>query len=84
MRHTCAMNGLQATHDIRKVALWLGHASQQTTEIYLHADPVERLETLGAMVPPMLRPGTFQPLDKLIAMLKGQDYAQLEHSQRKE
>jgi len=78
------MNILQATHDIRKVALWLGHASQQTTEIYLHADPVEKLEILGAMVPPMLKPGTFRPPDKLIAMLKGQDYAQLEGSNRKQ
>ena len=31
LRHTCAMTILQATHDIRKVALWLGHASVQTS-----------------------------------------------------
>jgi site-specific recombinase XerD len=84
MRHTCAMNVLQATHDIRKVALWLGHTSQQTTEIYLHADPVEKLETLDAMVPPMLRPGSFRPPDKLIAMLKRHDYAQLQPTQNQE
>jgi site-specific recombinase XerD len=32
LRHSCAMHTLQATGDIRKVALWLGHASIQTTE----------------------------------------------------
>lgn len=75
LRHTCAMNILQATGDIRKVALWLGHASTQTTEIYLQADPSQKLEALNSMTPPMLRPGKFKPSDKLIAMLKGHDYA---------
>ena len=30
---------LQATRDIRKVALWLGHADIRTTEVYLRMDP---------------------------------------------
>jgi site-specific recombinase XerD len=34
LRHTCAMTILQATKDLRKVSLWLGHSSVQTTEIY--------------------------------------------------
>lgn len=71
LRHTCAVNVLRATGDIRKVALWLGHASTQTAEIYVQADPTDRLETLAALVPPMLRPGKFRPPDRLIAMLKG-------------
>jgi len=33
LRHTCAMHTLEATQDIRKVALWLGHATVQTTEV---------------------------------------------------
>ena len=38
LRHTCAIHILQATQDIRKVSLWLGHASlQSTAEIYLLA-----------------------------------------------
>jgi len=41
LRHSCAMHILQATGDIRKVSLWLGHASIQSTEIYLRADPTE-------------------------------------------
>lgn len=48
LRHSCAMHVLQATHDIRKVALWLGHASLQSTEAYLRADPSEKLEAPNA------------------------------------
>lgn len=69
LRHTCAMHMLQATHDIRKVALWLGHASIQSTEIYLRADATEKLEMLDALPPLGIRPGKFRPPDKLIAML---------------
>ena len=75
MRHTCAMSILQATGDIRKVALWLGHSSQRTTEIYLQADPTEKLAALDAMQLPSLRPGIFEPPDQLIAMLTGDDRA---------
>ena len=69
LRHTCAMHTLQATRDVRKVSLWLGHASLQSTEIYLRADPTEKLEALAAMAPPMLRRGHFRAPDKLMAML---------------
>ena len=70
LRHTCAMTTLQATRDIRKVALWLGHASTQTSEVYLRADPVDKLETLEAVIPPSLRKGSFTPPDKLMDLLK--------------
>jgi integrase/recombinase XerD len=69
LRHTCAMHTLQATRDVRKVSLWLGHASLQSTEVYLRADPTEKLEALAAMTPPMLEPGRFRAPDKLLAML---------------
>jgi integrase/recombinase XerD len=70
MRHSCAMHILQATGDIRKVALWLGHASLQSTEVYLRADPAEKLETMASLAPPALRRGHFRPPDKLLAMLR--------------
>lgn len=70
LRHTCAMVVLQATHDIRKVSLWLGHSSLATTDIYTRADPTEKLEAIDSIVPPYLRRGSFRPPDKLIAMLK--------------
>lgn len=71
LRHTCALNILRATGDIRKVALWLGHSSIETAEIYVGADPTARLETLAKVTSPMLRPGKFRPPDRLIALLKG-------------
>jgi site-specific recombinase XerD len=70
LRHTCALNMLQATRDLRKVSLWLGHASTQTTDIYLQSDPTEKLEALAAMKQPALRPGKFRPPDRLIASLR--------------
>lgn len=70
LRHTCAMHTLEATHDIRKVALWLGHASVQTTEIYVRADPTEKLEAIEAVLPPSLRRGRFRAPDKLLASLR--------------
>jgi len=71
LRHTCAMFVLQATQDIRKVSLWLGHSNLITTEVYVRADPTEKLEAIEAVVPPSLRKGKFRPPDKLLALLKG-------------
>ena len=70
LRHTCAMHTLQATHDVRKVSLWLGHASVKSTEIYLRADPTGKLEALEAGVAPTLRRGQFKAPDRLLAMLR--------------
>jgi integrase/recombinase XerD len=70
LRHTCAMHILQATGDIRKVSLWLGHASIQSTEIYLRADPTEKLDALAMGIPPTLKRGKFNVPDKLMAMFK--------------
>src|SRR6202035_5440172 len=70
LRHTCAMIILQATQDIRKVSLWLGHATLTTTEIYTRGDPTEKLDAIEAIVPPHLRKGVFRPPDKLIALLR--------------
>jgi integrase/recombinase XerD len=70
LRHTAAMLILQATGDIRKVSLWLGHADIQTTEVYLRADPTEKLEAISALVPPTLKRGRFRPPDQLIASLR--------------
>jgi integrase/recombinase XerD len=70
LRHSCAMHTLAATGDIRKVSLWLGHASLQSTEGYLRADPAEKLAILTAHAAPGVKPGRFKPpSDKLLAML---------------
>jgi integrase/recombinase XerD len=69
LRHSCAVLMLQATGDIRKVALWLGHADIRTTEVYLRLDPSQKLEAVEAMLPPALRRGRFKAPDALIASL---------------
>ena len=69
LRHTCALTVLQATKDLRKVSLWLGHAHMQTTEIYTRADPTVKLEALESVMPPKLRSGRFKATDTLIASL---------------
>ena len=70
LRHTCAVVTLKATRDMRKVALWLGHSSIQSTEIYTRVDPSEKLEAIEALTPPVLRRGRFRPPDKLLQLLK--------------
>lgn len=70
LRHTCAMTILQATNDLRKVSLWLGHNDMGTTEVYVRADPSEKLEAVEAITPQKLRRGRFEPTDKLLALLK--------------
>jgi site-specific recombinase XerD len=70
LRHTCALTVLQATKDLRKVSLWLGHANMQTTEIYTRVDPSVKLEALESFVPPKLRSGRFKATDELIAALE--------------
>jgi len=46
LRHTCAMIVLSGHADIRKVSLWLGHSQLTTTEMYVRADPSEKLEAM--------------------------------------
>ena len=77
LRHTCAIHILQATHDVRKVSLWLGHASMQSTEVYLRVDPSEKLAALNAGMAPALKKGRFTAPDKLLEMLKAKQGAQL-------
>jgi site-specific recombinase XerD len=71
LRHACAMLMLQATGDLRKVSLWLGHAQMQTTEIYLRMDPTEKIDAIEKVTPPSLKRGRFTVPDKLIAELQG-------------
>ena len=72
LRHASAMLVLQATGDIRKVSLRLGHANLRTTEIYLRADPTEKLDAIESVLPLTLRRGQFRSPDKLIASLRGE------------
>jgi integrase/recombinase XerD len=70
LRHTCAIHTLEATGDIRRVALWLGHSSVLSTEIYLRVDPAQKLDILEAGTPPQIKKGKFTGVsDRLLAML---------------
>jgi integrase/recombinase XerD len=69
LRHSCAITMLEATKDIRKVALWLGHADMRTTEIYLRVDPSEKLEAIETLLPLGLRRGRFKTPDALVTSL---------------
>ena len=72
IRHSTAMTILDATGDIRKVSIWLGHADLKTTEVYLRASPAEKLKALEASTPPSIRPGSFPGVqDSLMALLGG-------------
>jgi site-specific recombinase XerD len=78
LRHTCALTVLQATNDLRKVSLWLGHANMQTTEMYTRADSSVKLEVLESVVAPKLRSGRFKATDKLIASLRNGSFMRSE------
>lgn len=69
LRHTCAMRLLHAGNDTSIIALWLGHVSVDTTEIYLHADLQRKEQALARTRAPGTRPGRYQPPDKLLAWL---------------
>ncbi len=78
LRHSCALTVLEATKDLRKVSLWLGHANMQTTEMYIRADPSIKLEALEAVTAPKLRSGRFRATDKLIASLTSRSFMRRE------
>ena len=82
LRHSCALTVLEATKDLRKVSLWLGHANMQTTEMYVRADPSIKLEALEAITPPKLRSGRFRASDKLIASLTDRTFMRREERSR--
>jgi integrase/recombinase XerD len=70
LRHTAAMRLLHAGVDITVIALWLGHESTQTTQIYLHADLALKERALARAAPPNTTPGRYRPPDPLLAFLE--------------
>jgi site-specific recombinase XerD len=72
LRHTCAMSLLQAGIETSVIALWLGHASTQATQIYLHADLKLKERALALTDPPEAASrGRYRPTDSLLAFLEG-------------
>jgi integrase/recombinase XerD len=70
LRHTTAMRLLHAGVDTSVIALWLGHAHVDTTQIYLHADLELKEQALARTKPPNTPTGRYQPPDALLAWLE--------------
>lgn len=70
LRHTTAMDLLQQGTDRSVIALWLGHESIETTQIYLDADLEMKQRVLDRVIPLNGKPGRYRPDDKLLAFLK--------------
>ena len=64
-----AMDLLQAGVDRAVIALWLGHESVETTQVYLEATLAMKEEALAKMTPPQSKPGRYQPDDRLLDFL---------------
>lgn len=71
LRHTAAMRLLAAGVDTTVIALWLGHESVATTQIYIHADLAVKEQALARTAPLDTTPGRYQPDDTLITFLEG-------------
>ena len=71
LRHTTAMDLLQEGVEQSTIAMWLGHESIETTQIYLDADLAMKQAVLDKTTPPEGKPGRYRPDDPLLAFLKG-------------
>lgn len=71
LRHTAAMRLLHAGVDITVIALWLGHESVTTTQMYLSADLALKQQALDRTTPLGDTPGRYRPPDRLLAFLEG-------------
>jgi len=69
LRHTAAMTLLHAGVDLATIALWLGHESIESTNVYLHADMELKERALARTAPPSVRAGRYQASDELLAFL---------------
>jgi site-specific recombinase XerD len=71
LRHTMAMDLLQAGVDRSVIALWLGHESVETTQIYLEATLAMKEQALAKTTPPNGSAARYHPGDQLLGFLNG-------------
>ena len=70
LRHTCAMELLHAGVDTSVIALWLGHESVETTQVYLEVDLEMKKKILEKTTPHGGKSGHYKPEDALLKFLK--------------
>ena len=70
LRHTTAMELLQHGVDLSVIALWLGHESVETTQIYIQADLKMKEKALAKTAPLDVQSGRYRPDDHILAFLK--------------
>ena len=71
LRHAAAMALLRRGVDLTVIALWLGHESTETTQVYLHADMRIKERALAQATPSGVTPKRYRPPDPLLAFLEG-------------
>jgi integrase/recombinase XerD len=69
LRHSAAMFLREAGVDISVIALWLGHESIASTQIYMHADLAVKQRALDKTTPLEVSPNHYRPSDSLLAYL---------------
>lgn len=69
LRHTAAMELLLAGVDRALIAIWLGHESVETTQMYLDANLAVKEEILAKTQPIESKPRRYQPGDRLLHFL---------------
>jgi site-specific recombinase XerD len=70
LRHSTAMDLLHNGIDRTVIALWLGHESVETTQIYIHADMRLKEKALARVAAARTRPGRYKPDDALLSFLE--------------
>lgn len=70
LRHTAAMELMQAGVDRSMIALWLGHSSLDTTQIYLDANLALKAEILAKTNPINIKASRYRPSDRLLGFLR--------------
>jgi site-specific recombinase XerD len=70
LRHAAAMDLLHRGVDLSVIALWLGHESTETTQIYLHADMQLKEQALAHATSSGLKPKRFKAPDVLLDFLE--------------
>jgi integrase/recombinase XerD len=70
LRHSAAMQLLHSGVDRTVIALWLGHESVETTQMYIHADMKIKEKAIAKTQPVEAKHGRYRPTDKLLAFLE--------------